>query len=178
MKGRIPLRLDCPETILSPALLRFYLFPLEEVKQTFETKLLNFLRTIVAIGLVAEDSTVFSYLFGSIFERTGEQSTLLPSVFLSGFVLLGISLKMAILWMEDYSTLGACSIVDTILYLLLILKLVLLLFYLLYKLLTLSFETMLLSVSFLDYTYSLALKKFPIIVSSYFEDDILRLLSY
>jgi hypothetical protein len=127
---------------------------------------------------VVEPSIAFSYFFGYIFDRIGEQSTLLPSVFLRGLVLLGSYLKMAILWIEDSSTLGAGSIVDTILYLLLILKLVLLLFYLLYKLLILSFEIMLLSTYFFDYSCSFALKKLPTIVSSYLEDDILRFLSY
>lgn len=166
----IPLRLMFPETIFSPALLRFYLSPREEVRQTLETKLLNFLRTIVVIGRDVDPSIVFSSLRGSNFDKIGEYCTLLPSIFFDILALFGFSLKIAILLIEDSSTLGAGSKLDTILYLLVILKLVLLLFSLLYKLLILSFEIIPLYSFF--YFSSLFLKKFPTIVYYSLEDDI------
>ena len=147
MKGLTPLRLYCPPppTILYPTRLKFYLFPLDDVKQTLETKLLNLLRHTVVIGLFIDPQTVLSSFLGYIFNKMGLQIIVLPSVFLHNLVLLGISLNIAILLMEDSSIFLAGSIVDTILDLFVILKLVLLLFYLSYILLIRSFGIITLS---------------------------------
>jgi len=68
----MPLRLDCPPTTFYPALLKFYLSPREEVRQTLEIKLLNFFRQMVVTGLVIEPSIALSSFFGSSLEVMGE----------------------------------------------------------------------------------------------------------